>query len=440
MRPYVNYFAGYYIFSYAAIGALFPLIAQYLHGIGFSGGQIGVITASSTAIGILSNSFWGGIYHRRQRSKKLILLLCVITALSSLMLMWVGSFWIFLLLYILVFFFENPVFPLIDSTIMEVDYPFGAARKWGAVGFALGIGVAGAVAEPFGLLSIFPMFAIFFLLTALLIGISLKHNSNLFSKGDSASLNPENPENEVKSQKQKTKSGYKDLIRDRKYVALLISAFFFMGPSLSHNTYFSFLYIGAGGTIAGMGLVLLLMVISEAPFMGLSQRISSALTMERAVLLAMVASAARFLWYSTSPSPELLTATFFLQGVANGIGIVEIAKYITKLAGPAMVSLALPLFTAVSSNCGAITCQFIGGVIVENYGGQGVYLFYGLLNVVGILIYLLFGLYKYQSSTNRGFGRRTKVDGRDFTRSKFGKVLLKKITTCFLSQKNEKRC
>ena len=41
----------------------------------------------------------------------------------------------------------------------------------------------------------------------------------------------------------------------------------------------------------------------------------------------MVASAARFLWYNC-PSPELLTATFFYR-VANGIGIVEIAKYIT---------------------------------------------------------------------------------------------------------------
>ena len=80
MKTHASYFSGFYIFSYAAIGALFPLIAQYLHGIGFSGSQIGVITASSTAIGILSNSFWGGIYHRMHRSKKLILLLCVITA------------------------------------------------------------------------------------------------------------------------------------------------------------------------------------------------------------------------------------------------------------------------------------------------------------------------------------------------------------------------
>ena len=222
-----------------------------------------------------SFQLWGGIYHRMHRSKKLILLLCVITAVLSLLLMSVGKFWIFLLLYILVFFFENPIFPLIDSTIMEAEYPFGTARKWGAVGFALGIGVAGAVADPFGLQSVFPMFAIFFLLTALLIWISLKGKKGLVSMDDPPPLHPKHPDSEEGLGKPKTKGGYKDLFHNGKYVALLLSSFFFIGPTFAHNTYFSFLYIGAGGTIAGMGLVLLLMVISEAPFMAWS-RISSA--------------------------------------------------------------------------------------------------------------------------------------------------------------------
>ncbi|NLT48472.1 MAG: MFS transporter [Clostridiales bacterium] len=390
MKSRARYLSGMYIFSYAAIGALFPLIAQYLSGIGFSGSQIGIITSSSTAIGILSNSFWGGIYHRRRRTKKLIQLLCVATALLSLLMMTVGKFWIFLLLYIIVFFFENPVYPLIDSTIIEVNYPFGTIRKWGAVGFALGIGVAGAVADRFGLLSIFPMFAAFFLLTALLIGIYLKRE-RAYNQGGWI---PQSSEEWDKLKESKKEGSYKDLLHNGKYMALIFSAFFFVGPALSHNTYFSFLYIEVGGTIAGMGIVLLLMVISEAPFMAWSERISSALTMERAILLAMAVSAFRFLWYSTNPSVEFLAATFMLQGIANGIGIVEITKYVAKLAGPAMISLAIPLYTAISSNCGAITCQFFGGIIVESYGGRGVYLFYGLLNLVGVLIYLLFGLYK----------------------------------------------
>lgn len=391
MKSNVNFFSGLYIFTYAAIGALFPLIAQYLYSIGFSGSQIGIITALSTAIGILSNSLWGGIYHRRHRSKKIILLLCILTALLSLLLMAVRSFWIFLILYVIVFFFENPVFPLIDSTVMEENYPFGSARMWGSVGFATGIGIAGAVAERFGLLTIFPMFSVLFLLTALLVGIHLKNKRRSFHACDP--VLPDDVE-EYEDKMTEKQGGYKDLLHNGKYIALLSSTFFFSGPALSHNTYFSFLYKEAGGTIAGMGLVLLLMALSETPFMAFAERIASFLTTERAIFLAMTVSTLRFLWYGTNPSAELLAATFILQGIANGIGLVEIVKYIAKLSGPAMISLAIPLYTAVSSNCGAITCQFLGGIIVEDFGGRGVYLFYGLFNLIGLIIYLVSGLHK----------------------------------------------
>lgn len=398
MKHYKKFFPGIYVFSFAAIGALFPLIAQYLYAIGFSGTQIGIVTSSSTAIGIISNSFWGGVYHRRKRSKKLIVFLSVATALLSLFLMVAGQFWLFLALYVLVFFFENPIYPLVDSTVIEVNYPFGAARKWGAVGFAVGIGIAGFVADRFGLLSIFPMFAAFFILTAVLVWLYSNVQSRLGQGEDSSAPGfngtRKSGEKESVDKTPEDMGSYKDLLGNKKYMLLLISAFFFNGPSLSHNTYFSFLYLDVGGTIAGMGLVLLLMVISEAPVMAFSERIASVLTTERAVLLAMSVSALRFLWYSTNPGPELIAATFMLQGIANGIAIVEIMKYVAQLVEPYMLSLAIPLFTAISLNSGTITCQFFGGIIVESYGGHGVYLFYGLLNIIGVLIYIISGLHR----------------------------------------------
>lgn len=381
MKSYGKFFFGTYILTYAAIGALFPLVAQYLHGMGFTGVQIGVITASSTAIGIFSNSYIGGIYHKMKGNKNIILFLCLFTALLSLFLMMAKSFWIFLLIYGLVFFFENPVFPLIDSTVVEVDYSFGVARKWGCVGFALGVGLTGIVADKLGLITIFPIFSALFMLTALLVWY--------FQKGRV----PLEEEGEEPAHGHKT-GDYKKLLGNGKYMALLFSAFFFVGPALSHNTYFSFLWIEAGGTIAGMGIVLLLMAISEAPFMGWTDKISDILTTERAILIAMSISALRFLWYSTDPPYQAIAGAFLLQGIANGIGIVEFVKYISKLVGNEMISLAIPFFTALSSNCGAITCQLIGGIIVESYGGGGVYMFYGTLNLLGIGIYLLFGLHK----------------------------------------------
>lgn len=392
MDQYKRFFPGIYIFSYAAIGALFPLIAQYLGSIGFSGTKIGIITSSSTAIGILSNSFWGSVYHKNHRSKFLIMILCIMTALLSLFLMALGGFGFFLLLYVAVFFFENPIYPLIDSTVMEAKYPFGAARKWGAIGFALGIGIAGFIAEHFGLISIFPMFAGFFLLTAILLWSFIKIQKGMPETKDTLELRLSVGPMETKRQDEQGGS-YKELLTNRKYIALLASAFFFNGPALAHNTYFSFLYIGVGGSISGMGLVLLLMVISEAPVMAFSERISGIFTMEKAILLAMMISTIRFFWYSTSPPHELIFATFFLQGITNGIVLVEVVKYISKVVGPSMLSLAIPLQTAISSNCGTIICQFLGGIIVERFGGHGVYFFYGALNFLGILIYVISGLY-----------------------------------------------
>ncbi len=398
-RLNADIFTVLYISAYASLGALYPLIGQYLAGIGFSGTQIGLVTASATAMGIFANPFWGGIYHRRGRSKKMILILCIVTAILALPLLAVKQYTFFLLLYVVVFFFENPIFPLLDATTIEANYPFGAARKWGAVGYAFGVGIAGWVSDAFGLSVIFPLFSLFFLFTAFSFIIYRRKRRDFPSSQELEKPNEEIlvPEELLVAEIEETIEGkgrFRDLFRNRPYLALLLSTFFICGPSFAHNVYFSFLYIGEGGTIAGMGIAMLLMALSEAPFMAWSTQICSKFTLERMLLIAMCVSTLRYLWYSTGPSPAFLMATFFLQGFVNGIILVETIKYIAKLVGPEMVSLAIPLYTALSSNCGTIICQILGGVIVGEYGGRGVYFFYGLFNVIGIIIYIAAGLHK----------------------------------------------
>lgn len=394
MRGLIDHFTGLYTFSFAAIGVFFPLIGQYLAYIGFSGVEIGIVTASATAIGILSNSFWGAVYYRSNSSKKLIVILCIITALSAQSFIAVKQFEIFLLLYIIVFFFENPIFPLLDAMTIEANYPFGSARKWGAVGFALGIGIAGYIADLTGIISIFPMMGIFFILTGLLLGILIYQRRDFPSRIISSKLKRRNGAQRGSAKRQKKYGGYKKLLKNKKYMALLLCAFFFNGTSMAHNTYFGFLYKDAGGTVAGMGIALLLMVISETPFMAWSEKISARFTLERIIAIAMCVSALRWLWYSISPAPGLITAAFFLQGFTNGIILVETVKYISKLVSPDLISLAIPLYTALSSNCGTITCQLAGGILIEKSGGSGVYFFFGIFNIIGLAIYLICGLHK----------------------------------------------
>lgn len=390
MIPGIDIFTGLYLTAYAAMGALFPLIGQYLSSIGFSGGEIGLVSASATATGIFANPIWGSVYHKHGRSKKLIVFLCFITALLSLSLLSTKQFAFFLMLYVLVFFFENSIFPLIDATTLESNYPFGSARKWGAIGYAAGIGVTGLVADRLGLSSIIPIFSGLFVVAGLMMIVFIRLRRNL----PSYEHRPGQAEPADEILERHEGKGYLDLLHNKRYVAFLVAAFFINGPSFSHNTYFSFLYKDQGGTIAGMGLALLLMAVSEAPFMAWAEKLATRFSLQRMLFLAMSVSVVRFLWYSTGPEPAWIMATFFLQGFVNGIFLVESVKYVAKLVGQDMVSLGIPLYTALSANLGTITCQLAGGIIMDYYGGNGVYFFYGLFNLVGIAVYLLFGLHK----------------------------------------------
>ena len=97
------------------------------------------------------------------------------------------------------------------------------------------------------------------------------------------------------------------------------------------NTYYGFLFRDGGGTVAGIGLVFLLMVGSEAPFMGLAPKLALKFTQEKLIAIAILISALRFGWYATGPSYQWLIATFFLQGAVNGIILVEYMKYISSV-------------------------------------------------------------------------------------------------------------
>ena len=46
----------------------------------------------------------------------------------------------------------------------------------------------------------------------------------------------------------KNKKAYVELLHNKHYILLLIATFFVGGTNIANNTYFSFLYIEAGGT------------------------------------------------------------------------------------------------------------------------------------------------------------------------------------------------
>ncbi len=367
-----------YTFSYMAIGAMMPMIAQHLSGIGFDGMRIGIITATGTLTAIFAVTFWGKIYSSRRRKIAIIELLCIGTVIMGFLVSGAKSFAPVLLLFGGMYFFQAPIMSLIDSlTVLNEARGFGGKRAWGAVGFALGIFVCGILVDMRGAEVLFLIYGFCFIFTFVILAFMRRRTDivriHLYEASDAT---------------------YRDLFKEKKVAMLLACMFFMGGTNAANNTYFSFLYIDGGGTIAGVGIAMLLMVGSEVPFMAWCDKLSGRFGMERLILAAMTVSVIRFLTYGLGLPWWALVLMFVTQGMVNGIILVEFVRYIAAIAPPGCKSLAISSYYIIGGNISTILCQIIGGVVLDAFGSPGVYTFFGLFNLVGVCLYMAFKLYK----------------------------------------------
>ena len=373
-------YAVLYNFSYMAIGALTPMIGQYMAGIGFSGAQIGTVTATGTAVAIAASTFWGDRYGRSSKKSGILILLCLCASLMCLILSGVKEYVPFLAVFGIMYFFQAPVMSLSDAFTVESGRSFGPLRAWGAVGFALGTFFTGLCSEACGYSSIFWFYIGSFLITAAAV----------------AGIRKDAAKKPVHENGPHGRGGYLSVLRNRKLKQLILCAFFLGGTNVANNTYFSFLYIEGGGTAAGVGTAMLLMVGSEVPFMAWCEKLASKLTPERLLLMSMALSAVRFLLYGAGLPWWLLICLFFTQVAVNGIILVVFVKYAASLAEKGYESFAISAYYIIGSNLSTICCQFTGGILLDVCGACGVYLFFGMFNMCGVILYMIFGLYRHQ--------------------------------------------
>ena len=362
-----------YFFIYCPLGIICPLIGQYLSSIGFSGTQVGTITSLGTGTAILAGLFWGKIYANTSRKKILLAFMCLAAATLGVVSTGTTIFIIYAVIYSGMYFFQGPIHGLSDAFVLDRSEHFSAIRATGAAGYAVAVFVAGRVAESTGLKSIFFMYAGAYVIAACFF------------------LREEEPTT-FRTAEEKVKMSV--LFKDRNFVKLLICAFFLMGTNVGNSTYFGYLFREQVGSVAGIGVAFLLMAGSEAPFMALTPVLSRKFGAEKTLLFAMVMAVIRFGFYSTGPDYKVLLATFFLQGMTNGIILVEIVKYFGRIVEPRLSSVSISVFYAIGNSLSVILCSFIGGIMLDMAGACAVYRFFAIFNFVSVILYIALGMHR----------------------------------------------
>lgn len=367
MKKKYSIYASWYFFMFFAIGTFIPLFSQYLKSKNFTGTQIGLALSLGSLAVIIMQPTWGYISDHLKKPKKIIMILMLLTSISAVFIPISPGVILTTVFYIIFMVFFSGIGPISDNLVLGSQFKFGNIRLWGAVGFAVGVQVAGLLAEKIGLVIIFALLVASYLIT---LGIVRKVEV------------VEIEEHPI------TKKDILTLLHNKKFILFLLASFLIGGTITAHNNYFGILYRELGGTIAGIGLAFLLFAGSEAPMMVVSQKLAKKVNLTLALFLSSLIYNIRWFWYGTGPSPKWILILFFLQGLSIGSYLVFSTLFISENTKSNLRTTAIAIYTSFSTGIGGMVMQYISGSILEKSGIKSAYTFYFYCTVIASFIYL----------------------------------------------------
>lgn len=146
--------SGFYLFYFAALGALVPYWGLYLQSLGFSALAIGQLMAIPMATKIIAPNIWGWLGDHLGHRMKIVRLASFISMLIFTLIFWVQGFWWLALAMILFSFFWNASLPQFEVVTLaylgERVKQYSRIRLWGSVGFIVAVMVLGKLIDLHG--------------------------------------------------------------------------------------------------------------------------------------------------------------------------------------------------------------------------------------------------------------------------------------------------
>nr|WP_237712825.1 MFS transporter [Bacillus methanolicus] len=94
----------------------------------------------------------------------------------------------------------------------------------------------------------------------------------------------------------------------------------------------------------------------------------------------------RWILYFTQPSLSIVYITTVIQGFSVGLFIPAGLQYIKDITPVHITATAVTLYSAIGNGLGNWFSTFIGGIIYEEYNVFTVYLFFGIMALMGVLL------------------------------------------------------
>lgn len=357
-----------YFFYFAVMGVVLPYFNLYCYHIGFSGYQIGVISALRSFAIVLFPILWGMLADQFQ-TRKLIYVACNFIAT----LIWLGYFFTTdfgsMMLITLAFgIFYTPIISLLEAATMDElagQKPhYGQTRAWGSISFILVVLVLGRVIDSVG---------ISIILVLVLAGSTIQ-----------AVLATQLPPSQTR-QPRVSLAGMRTLFTGR-FTSFLVCAFLML---VSHGAYYGFfsihleklgfsgMFIGAAWALASTAEILVMVA---------SARLFRRFSPENMMLFSFGAAILRWLILYWAVSPVIIMLSQALHAVTYGLFHMASILYVDKLSPKESKNLGQAVNNSVTYGLGLMMGFYLNGWLYEHVSVFVLFLFSAGVAVIGGIV------------------------------------------------------
>ena len=363
----------FYLLYFGANACFLPYIVLYYQSLGFSGAQIGLLSAISPLISLVGAPFWTGIAdvsHRHRLVMSATLLVAIGVATLFPFVRTIAAVFVLLALFS---FMIAPVNAFADTATMTMlgdqRNMYGRVRVGGTIGWGAIAPIAGLMIEKYGL-----NFAFWSYAGLLFIGFLVSQNFVFKHVREQVSI----------------KHGLRELLSNQRMVLFLVTAFVTGMAFMSINAYLA-AYLGELGIKKSlMGFALMLATLAELPVLFFGNHLLAKLKPHGLLLLSMFATMIRLFLYAIFTTPTGILAFQLINGFTFAVLWVAGVSYINENAPPGLSATTQAIFGATVFGFGAAGGGFLGALLLERVGGAQMYAIFGTMMLVMIIVYVLF--------------------------------------------------
>jgi PPP family 3-phenylpropionic acid transporter len=357
---------------FGAGACVFPYFVLYYQGLGFTGAQIGLLSAISPLISLAGAPFWTGVADTTNRHK-LIMSFTVLVCMGLVACYpFVSTFAAILVLGSLFSFMIAPVNSLADTATMTMlgdqQHMYGRVRVGGTVGWGAIAPVAGIVIEKYGLHWAFWSYAVL-----MFMGFLVSQRFVFTRSRQLISL----------------RHGLLELFSNRRLVLFLATTFVCGMALMSINVYLGAYMAELGIRKSAIGFALGLATLSEFPTLFFADRLLLRLKPHGLLIFSMVATLVRLFLYATAASEFGILVFQVLNGFTFAALWVAGVSYVNAIAPAGLQATAQGIFGATVFGFGAAGGGFLGAILLERLGGGQMYAIFGVLMSAALIFYVL---------------------------------------------------